>query len=309
MLDLTKIYNELKKDLFELDKERRYYHSQVKPYQYMFWGWVVMGFLTLVWMHNFMDYHPDYVIMVYLFVLVIFLFMFVGITHNYLGKFKKQFTAQVAPKIIKGLGDSFTYDYQGGIPKARLRECLLFPPFTKYYHQDLVTGNIGDASITFNEIKLHGHSHRGGEKRSVVVFEGFFFKANIQVSFPTDIWLVFGNSKTLKDKEKIRFKIDHPGFNRYEFYTDDEEMARKILQPFILDKIKAVNEKIKRDKISRRPVSYHFGGNRVELAISSRKKFLEPRLSKSINNEGFIKLQTSLLNTLYNLISDLTLKY
>jgi len=130
----------------------------------------------------------------------------------------------------------------------------------------------------------------------------------LKILFPANIWLVYGNNAaTLRKSDYSKIKIDQPALDAYKVYTDNEEIARKILQPVILQKIDFLNNKLKEEKLTKEPAALHFNKHVVQIAIPTSKKLFEPKLSKSINSETFIAQQTLLLNVLYNLTHDLTL--
>jgi hypothetical protein len=180
--------------------------------------------------------------------------VFIVVWQYNLRKFKVIFTDSVAPKIIKGLGDNFTYEHKGGISATEIAGSMLFDSLSKYEHEDLIKGNIGKTAISFNEVILSAEkksgSSSGGSRTSVNVFRGFFFRAYLEIKFPTNIWLVSGrNSKRLRNSDYTKIKIDHPALKRYSVYTDNEDLAKKILQPGILKHIDQLNNKIRKKKI------------------------------------------------------------
>ena len=317
MLDSALIYNELKGELDILDKERLRYYNRVKPFQYALWIvlWILGPFLLLRLNISALKnlFFPDSAtttVLIWWGVAFMVTLLVFAIVHNVnLRKFKKLFAAEMGPKIIDGLGKDFKYNFEGKIEPQVIVESLLFTQFTDYNCQDLVTGSINNVPIKFAEIRMSKTTQSGGKSNSRTIFKGIFFEAELSSSFPTGIWIVGpAQYHTAANSGKEQVDIDHPGFKRYRFYADDLEEAQKVLQPFVLDKIAAVNKKLDKDvRITFGHVGYHFEGSKIQVAIPTRGQFLEPRLSRSMHDVSFIEEQVVLLNALSTLMKDLSL--
>jgi len=140
MLDPVKIYTEIRGDLEVLDKERIKFSNRVRPFKYIFWLLTFAGAGSLVYF----EYFPlpftiiEFLPFAYIATFIIFLILFIGIWQYNLEKFKVIFTDRVAPKIISGMGESFTYEYNGGPSSREISESMLFASFSKYDHQDFI---------------------------------------------------------------------------------------------------------------------------------------------------------------------------
>lgn len=317
MLDANKIYDRLADRLHELDKERIRYYKKVEPYRFAFWSIFVLVGSFLIARINLpslankfiSEQNLSYFIIGYFVITFITLIAFLVVNSHYKKKFTEMFTSQVGPSLIAGLDASFKYDYEGKIPRMEVISSLLFSPFNTYECEDLVMGVIDDVPIKFAEIKMEKVKVTKDSKRYKRIFSGIFYRADLNVQFPTDIWFVSRrNEKSLKEERKTRIELDHPLAKNYKIYTDNESAVRQVLQPFILDKISSLNQKLRTTKITRGSLGFHFGNQWVHIAIPTRRKFMEPRLSKTIDHVSFIEEQTSLLNAISSLMRDLTLK-
>lgn len=317
MLNPSEIYQSLQPKLEELDKERIRFYKKVEPSKYLFWIIFTVGGAYVLAIANFSKLHGlagdveniPYLIISYGVLVFVSLLFYLITQHLNLSRFKKMFIYDIAPKIIGGMGRSFNYDYEGEVPEKQIKSSLLFAPFDRYHCQDLVTGNIKGAPISFAEIKLiKRHVGNDKQKSSATVFSGIYFRADLKVTFPTDIWITpKKNSVVLDNLGKKKLKVGHDALERYQAFAEDEEMAYKVLQPAVLDRIAALNKKLKQDKITNSVVSYHFSGHNLELAIATKSKFMDPKLGRSIDTLAFIEIQTSLLNALKAILEDLTL--
>lgn len=317
MLNPAEIYKNLQPKLEKLDKERIKFYKKVEPSKYLFWIIFTAGGAYVIAIVNFTKLKglagdeeniPFLVISYAVLVFVSLLFFLITHYHN-LSRFKKIFTYDIAPQIVRGMGKSFKYEYEGEIPFAEISNSLLFTPFDRYHCQDLVTGEIKEAPIKFAEIKLiKKHLGNSEQKSSSTVFAGIYFRADLKVTFPTDIWITPSkHSIVLKRSGKEKLKIDHPALKHYQPHAVDVELALKVLPPAVLEHIGGLNAKLKKDKITNSEISYHFGGQALELAIITRSKFMDPKLGRSIDTLEFIEMQTSLLNAPKTVLEDLTL--
>ena len=311
MLDPVAIYKELKHQLYELDQEREIYYKKVEPIKYIFWSFTILGGSALIYFINFtsVDVSPV-AIFIYgggFFILVI---TYLIIYHHNLKQFKHLFTQHIAPRIISGLGPAFMYEYEAKIPISEIRNSLLFGEFDRYKCQDLVIGVLDETPIKFAEISLEkvktGDSRN---KTTYTIFKGIYMSADIQLTFPTDVWIIQkGHTKTARELNKPSFKLDHPVLKNYRLFADDMDLGEKILHPSILNRIGTINEKLRKIPVTRPPVAIHFGKKQIQIAIKTTKGFLDPKLGQSIDSEGFVRQQTDLLNVLSTLLDDLTLK-
>ncbi len=317
MLVASEIYRVLQDKLHELDKERIKFYNKVEPFRYAFWTILVLGATFLIIRLNVSSFNGKYisdenmgfVIVGYVILVIVTLIIFLIVNHKRKQQFKRLFTSQIAPYIIRGLDPSFKYDYEGQIPRMEVISSLLFPPFSTYECQDLVKGVINDVPIKFGEIKLQKVVVQKDSTKHIPIFSGIFYRADLHTKFPTNIWLITkGNTQSVKEEGKTRIAFNDQSMKDYRIYTDDEQTARQVLQPFILEKIAKLNNKLKGKRIIRRPLSFHFEDQWVQVAIPTRKKFMEPKLSRTIDHISFIEEQTILLNAISTLMEDLTLK-
>jgi len=314
MLDSAKIYNDLQQELFELDKERIRFYSKVRPFKYLFWIPFLAGGVYFLWIINIVYRDPEaYLVFVFGGWNFVALIAYLTVGHYNREKFKVLFNGAIAPKIINGLGESFSYDYKGQIPVQEIKGSQLFKSFGTYSCQDLVMGVIDDVAIKFAEIKMTKtvrSSGSNGSSREQNIFRGFFFAAALELKFPTKIWLVTASNADISKTGLKKIRIDHPALKPYTVFAEDDTLAKKVLQPFILEKIRELNSKLRKEKIAifKTSVSFYFEDQTIKMAIKTSKKFMEPRLSQTVNSQKFIEKQTRLLNTLSGLLKDLTLK-
>lgn len=309
MLDAKEIYRDLHGQLHKLDQERLKRYKKVEPFKYLFWSIFIIGGAFLIYVLNQNGKEASTPIAI-AFAVGTFLSLIIYIIVYFINlkKFKKQFTGLIAPKIIKSIDLSLEYDYKGKVPQEVIKGSKLFQSFNQYSCQDLVTGKLEGNEIRFAEIKLVRKNHGKDNNSSTTVFSGIFFESELSVTFPTDIWIVPKYQwKSLWGDSRERFKMEHPALKPYRIYVADPVVAEQILQPYILGRIAKVNSDLKDAGIITKPLNYHFGSNKIQMAMSTKYRFMEPSLGKSIDSEAFIKKQTDLLNSLSHLLEDLTL--
>ena len=312
MLDPTKIFNELKDQLFRLDEQREEYHKKVEPFRYFFWTVFILGGAFIIIQINLNKFGfdagdtPPFVIILYVIVSAIALILFGLVKKKRTAQFKEEFAKQIAPYLIRGLDPSIKYIYDGKIPKSTLQSSGLFDTFETYTCQDLISGTVNDVTIQFAEISLLKMTMVGTTPAPSFQFNGFFYEVNLDISFPANIWIVpkkFQIEKHVRTHSKL--KVDHSISKKYVFYTENEEQALSILQTAILDRLSQVNSKLTGNKIAKSDIGFHFGGKQVQVAFQSKRKFMEPKLGRSINTLKFIEEQTILINAVQSLIEDL----
>ena len=320
MLNASKIYQELRSELDILDKDRLRYYNRVRPFQYLLWLvlWVIGPFLIIRYnldaLQDFLfpDEDMEPVLFAYAGAFFASLVLFLIAHYSNIGKFKKLFTDKIAPRIIEGLGPDFKYTYEKGWTSEEVSQSGLFGAFSSFQSQDLVTGTIDGSKVKFAEITVYRTSKTSGSSSSNTskLFDGVMFEGELNVAFPTAIWIVGPRHyETLEKRGKTELNIDHPELKKYRFYADDSEKGEKVLQAFVLDKIAALNKKLdKEKKITFGHIGYRFEKNQIQVAVPTFDKFMEPRLSRSMHDVTFIEEQVVLLNSLCSLMKDLTLQ-
>lgn len=309
MLSSDEVYRKLHGELEVLDKRRKYYYNKVKPSQFLMWFvlWIIGPFLLIRYNVNslsnfyFSDESWELVGGGYFGLVVVVLLIF-AITHNFqMGKFKKEFTGMVVPKVLGGLGD-LDYEYEGDIGRKSLEDSLLFKPFRDYHSQDYVIGRIGSVHVQFAEVTQSIQVRSGGKSEKRDTFKGLFFEAEMEGNYPVPIWIVSQKHKgSLMESDKVEIPLSHPQLKKCRAFTSDMDLAARHL-PAYEKSVAEVNTLLdKKLKLTFGYPGYHFEGPSLQVAIPLHRMPWEPRLGRSLLDSSFIDEQVVLLNALLSL--------
>ncbi len=311
MLNASEIYSGLSPDLATLDVERARLYKKTHPINIGFFTLLLGGGALLYWLlNNALDATLNWYVPVYCGTTFICFILWAFGRDYYKQKFKKLFISEIVPKIVTNLGADFTYDHEQQVSPTEVRDSLLFPDFNKFDSEDLVRGTIDGVTLKFAEIKLVKSKAKssGSGSTHTTIFKGVYFNASLHVTFPTSIWLVTSEfDDKLKDSKLAKVVLEDNPMRKYKYFAQDPEVAKSVLKPFILEKIDALNQRLKSEGIAKKPLIYRFSKNRVQLAIWTKHGLFEPRLSQTINSREFIEKQTAPLNAIAGLLGELTL--
>lgn len=212
MLNASEIYSSMSFELTNLDAERARLYRKTHPINIGFFTLLLGGGGWLYWLlDNGQDDVLDWYVPVYCATTFICFILWAFGRDYYKQKFKKLFISEIVPKIITNLGADFTYDHKQQVSVTEVRDSLLFPSFNKFESEDLIRGTIDGVTLKFAEVKLverTGKSEGSGSKYTTV-FQGIYFNASLQVTFPTSIWLVTsGFDDRLKDSKMAQVALE-----------------------------------------------------------------------------------------------------
>ncbi len=158
--------------------------------------------------------------------------------HACLKPYKLSYKKLVLPAVLKGFGD-FKYDVSGCIDMDKIKKTHITPYYNRIKSDDYFHGNIDDIHFEFCELKLQVKR----DKNTSTVFKGaailltmpFEFQAHTTVGRDIGKFANFLKDK-LSNKESVR--LENPEFERrYEVYSTDQQSARYILSPAMLERL------------------------------------------------------------------------
>ena len=310
ILDHKKIYRELQPELEKVEEIRLTYSKRIEPFKLAFWSIFILGGSYLFYLINFPNNSIVPYVISYLVLSTVSLILFIWVLIKNRKAYKASFNNQIAPTIVKSLGPDFSYDYQGIVPESDIKKCHLFPKFDRYKSEDLIKGTLEDIPITLAEISLSQLTMINNQPSEVPVFQGFYLRAKLNVNFPIAIWLSSQKNAYISKQGREKLSLKHPLEKRYQVYADDPAVANEVLQPFIIDRIGRINEQLRHRKFlsKKHALSICFDKDTVIIAIPSKKKLMEPKLSRTFDSEGFVASQVRLLNSITQLLTDLALR-
>lgn len=175
---------------------------------------------------------------------------------------------------LAGLFGPFRYDGKGKIPMERMKPSKIVPGHTTYKSEDLFTGEYRKVGINFSEIKL---KRRSG-KRTVTVFNG------LAILLSSGTRRFYGHTIMIRDQGKIggwlkkqtagleRADLVDPEFEKiFDVFTNDQVEARYLIDPRIIENLKALYSEYSGKKMMAAFYDDHF-----LILISSAKNHFEP---------------------------------
>jgi len=188
---------------------------------------------------------------------------------DYANAYKKKILPDIA-----GLFGPFTYDMKGKIPMKAMKPSKIIPGHQNYKSEDLFSGNYRGVDINFSEMKL---TKRSG-KNTVTVFNGLavlltqgtrkFYGHTILTSDQSKV----GEWFTKQFKDLKRANMVDPVFERlFDVYTNDQVEARYLIDPLIIESLKALYREYNGDKMLAA-----FYDDHVLILIESHVNHFEP---------------------------------
>lgn len=187
--------------------------------------------------------------------------------------YAKAYKTEILPDIAQMFGD-FTYDPKGKIPMNVMKPSQIVPGHSGYKSEDSFDGQYKGMRISFSEIKL---TKKSG-KQTVTVFDG------LAVMLSQGTRKFYGHTVLLRDKSKIgewmRSKTSKlkpanlvdPEFEAlFDVFTTDQVEARYLIDPVIIENIKALYDDYNGDDLR-----VAFYDDHVLILIASNRNHFEP---------------------------------
>ena len=190
---------------------------------------------------------------------------------------KRQYTRAyktvILPDIARLFGD-FKYDVKGKIPMDAMKPSKIVPSHTSYHSEDYFSGDYKGVGINFSEINL---TKKSGDS-TITVFKGLavllthgtrkFYGHTIMTK---DLGKLGEWSKT-KSSKLERANLVDPEFEKiFDVFTNDQVEARYLIDPLIIENLKALYSEYNGDKMLAAFYDDHF-----LILIGSNTNHFEP---------------------------------
>ncbi|MBU0762912.1 MAG: DUF3137 domain-containing protein [Candidatus Altiarchaeota archaeon] len=235
-------------------------------------------------------------------------------------KYRKDYKAQVMPKIVKYLDEGLVYDFNRKISREEFKRSGIFVSrLDAYTGEDYVCGKLGKTQIEFSEIhaqEKHETTDSRGHRRThyATVFKGIFFIADFNKSFkqqtivlPDTAEKLFGNmiGGFLQSKNIMRpplVKMEDPEFEKhFVVYGKDQIEARYLLSTSLMQRITEFKKKTGKN------IYLSFVDDKLMVAIPYKKDQFEPKLFSSIVDFSQIQEFYGVLRLVTGIVEDLNL--
>jgi len=175
-------------------------------------------------------------------------------------QYARAYKNDILPDIARLFG-GFDYDVKGKIPMEAMEPSTIIPKHTSYYSEDLFSGAYKNVDIQFSEIKL---TKKSG-KTTVTVFKG------LAVLLTQGTRKFHGHTILTKDQGKIgawltnktsklkRADLTDPEFEKlFDVFTTDQVEARYLIDPRIVENLKALYQEYNGDNMMAAFYDEHF---------------------------------------------------
>jgi len=237
----------------------------------------------------------------------------------------------VIPAVLKSFG-KFAYDAKGQINMENIKSADIVPKYTRIRSEDYFYSKLGDIKFEFCELEL---SIRSG-KNTYLEFKGaaILFTLPFKFQAHTTIGLDEGKLSNIiksKSNSKKTVRLENPEFEkRYEVYSTDQQAARYVLTPAMMERIMALNDlfiehvsvgkvmsghKLKSEMIKKAKNNKHsslqceFWDNKMLIMIPSTRLLEAPNINKSVYNLEGVRLIYEEITIITSIIKQLKLDY
>ena len=205
-------------------------------------------------------------------------------------QYARAYKKEILPEVANLIGD-LEYKVDGKIPMEDMKPSKIIPGHTSYGTEDLFFGQHNGANIQFSEINLRKKSG----KSTVTVFKGLC----ILLSYESEKFA--GHTILTKDKGAIGGwfqntfgSLEHadlvdPEFeDLFDVFTNDQVEARYLIDPVIIERLKALYEEYDGSKLMAA-----FYQNRFLILIASNTNHFEPAdiRTSALNEDGIVSMK------------------
>jgi len=224
-------------------------------------------------------------------------------------QYMKHYKEKLVPVLLQAFGD-FQYSKDGCIDLEAVKSFDIMPKFSTKTHDDKIQGNIDGMKFEFCEIKLRRRNrkssstvHKGG---ALLISMPFQFAAHTVIN--TDRGTA-GNLLTAS-MSKSKIALENPTFEgRYEVYGSDQQYARYLLSPGMMDRIIKLDD-LFRDHAKGSKLTCEFRDNRALFMLSYAGDLLDVvDINASAYDLGKMPLLEQQLSMITGIIHQLNLDY
>ncbi|WP_421871285.1 DUF3137 domain-containing protein [Marinoscillum sp.] len=304
MLDTKFLLQELSAELNDAEQKRQYHYRRVRPFKIAFNLGMISALLFIVYAIIVPDDGATSSSIaggIFMLCLVIY-----GVKHSYEhGQYKDYFQRNVVSKIIPHLGPGFIYESRGGFTQQRLEESYLFSYFNACHSEDFVSGRIEGRSISFAEVKLELLSGSDSTKTRTA-FKGMYLEIQLSQQFAAPCWLVRKKKRLSENDQAEIVKLNEStskSLGKYRLYSENAAFAQQLFSVEVINKLLTVDEDLRARKVIWGHARFAFIGNTIRIALSIRKRFMEPELSSPVTTEAFLQQELALLEECTKLVN------
>lgn len=207
--------------------------------------------------------------------------VFLGALYAWVTQPKRQYTSAYKVEILPALANlfgKFTYTSGGRIPVELMLPSKILPKHDKYDSEDHFIGKYKEVGIQFCEIDLQERRRSKNRTYYVTIFKGLAILLDMHKK------RFYGHTILDKDRGKIsewfasrshglkKANMVDPAFEKlFDAYTNDQVEARYLIDPVMIEKLKALYEEYDGEKMVAA-----FYESKMLILISSKHNHFEP---------------------------------
>ena len=238
--------------------------------------------------------------------------------------FSTKYKNAMLPEIVKYANPSAEYITDKFIEQTVFEESSLFPAqrIWDYKGSDYFIGKSDKTAFEFSQLHVIQeevkHSNGKTETSYTDLFKGIFYKADFNKNFSGETYVVpdisrelFGsylgemlNKKTeglVRQQTKLVYMEDVEFEKLFAVFSTDQQEARYILSPSLMQKITALKNKFSND------MYLAFRKGSLYIGVSSTKDFFAPNLFGNIDDYETIEKHYLLIKNLFEIAEELGL--
>ncbi len=242
------------------------------------------------------------------------------VENNFYSKYKNA----LLPEIVKFASPNAEYDPAKAIEQSVFVESNLFPAQTiwDYKGSDYFKGKSDKTAFEFSQLQVIQKEvkHNGGKTETSFtdLFKGIFYKADFNKNFASETFIIpdisreiFGsylgemlNKKTeglVRQQTKLVYMEDVEFEKLFAVFSSDQQEARYILSPSLMQKITSLKNKFSND------VYLSFSKGSLYIGISHSKDFFAPNLFGNIDDYETIEKHYLLIKNMLDIAEELGL--
>ncbi len=239
---------------------------------------------------------------------------------DFAAKYKKA----ILPEILKFLGANAVYNTEQFISQSEFEESKLFPTqeIWSYKGSDLTKGKNDKTDFEFSQLQVMKKEVKrssGKTETSITdLFKGIFYKADFNKNFSGETFVVpdlarelFGGylgealnkqAGSLNRPETNLVYLEDVEFEKlFAVFSSNQQEARYILSPSLMQKITALKNKFSND------MYLAFSKNSVYIGIEGLNDFFAPNLFGNIDNYETVEKHFLLIQDLLAIADELGL--
>lgn len=188
----------------------------------------------------------------------------------------QDFKEKVVPTIVEAICPGATYSAKGTFDKNIIQNSRLYDMrWGEIYRcEDTIRGKVDKTDFVYSEVRLSHMQSSGKATYEVIDFQGFAFEADFNKYFngttvvTTQRFSLTGKVGFLSDLQRIH--MEDPRFEKtYTTYATDDQEARYILSPALMERILSMHESF-RTQLGDEEISISFNGSRMLIMVPSK---------------------------------------